>query len=151
LSTAVQRFLDYKAGKDLARTVPQAVEPVEMILKALETDMAAANERRRSFLSARRAFVAQRYRADLEAHASREALRTDADLVAAAEDQWELFQSVRPDDGLNAMRKALGALSTFAGKEKKSTEDVSALAAAVDSFAQRAQQVSMVVLASTAK
>jgi len=140
LGDVLQTVVQQTAEHALQKAIAAGAAPVNSLIEAIKVDAEVAYQRKRTALSKRRADAAVAYNAQV-ARGDAASLRRLGDAVAAAEDQWEAFQTARPAVGLEAMQRANLALETFARTRHPGAQDLSSFVGAMETFAATAARL----------
>jgi hypothetical protein len=136
-------IVERKIEEALERAITAGDQPVNQLVAAIRTDAAVAYERKRAAVSNARRIAVDSYNSEFEKgdRADTAKLKAYADVVAAAEDRWEAFQTARPVEGLDAMQQANTAMVKFAKTPKPTVTDFATFVDAMELFASTAKRV----------
>ena len=143
IGDVLQAVVNAKLEDALRKAITSGDQSINTLIVAIETDSRIAYERKRNSLSSLRRSAVDAYNTELEkgAGADRLTLRNYADLISQTEDRWEAFQTARPVDGLEAMRRANSAMVKFAKTSKPTVTDFASFVDAMEAFASTAKRV----------
>ncbi len=153
IGDVLQAFVEQSLENALKKAIKKGEGPVNELIEAIESDAAAAYQRKRTAYSGARVILIDQYNREFEKAdgADPAKLKAYADAISVGEDRWEAFLSAQPNDGLEAMKKANTALVKFAKTPKPNINDFASFAEAMDSFANTASRVGKLIQELTAK
>jgi len=146
IGAVIQLVLEQKIKDALNKAINDGEEPINNLIAVIRSDISNAYQRKRSSMSDMRVLFVDEYNREMlkGAAADAEKLKLFADRIRAHEDQWEVFATANPADGLDAMAAAHSALVKYAKSGQKVT-DLASLVSAMEDFAARAKIIGQAV------
>jgi hypothetical protein len=143
IGDVLKAIVDRRIEEALKQAIVAGETPVTTLIQAIKVDAELAYQLKRNALSAHRAAAVNEYNREFEKgpQADRAKLKTYADLISQTEDRWELFQTARPVDGLDAMQRAAAAMVKFAKTPKPNITDFASFVEAMEAFSSTAKRV----------
>jgi hypothetical protein len=140
--------IQQKIKEALDKCIKDGETPINSLLSVIRSDVSIAYERKRQSLSDIRVGLVDEYSREISrgTKADGEKLRLYAERIRDHENQWEVFASANPGEGLDAMVKAHTALINYA-KSRHNATDLASLVEAMEAFAARAVNIGQAVQA----